>query len=85
MKKIAADRNYRMLKSADIGERVLDAPLANPPHMPTQQQIEHGAREMACENHGMDMALEMAPEYMQASKEYFMEHGEPYFWGLCGA
>ena len=36
MKKIAADRNYRMLKRADIGERVLDAPLANPPNMPTE-------------------------------------------------
>lgn len=85
MKKIAADRNYRMLKRADIGERILDAPLANPPRMPTEKQIESGAREMACEHHGMDNALEMAPQYMEASEKYFMEHGRMYLWGLCGA
>jgi len=85
MKKIAADRNYRMLKRADIGERILDAPLANPPLMPTKEDIKRGAIEMACRHHGMDKALEMAPQYMEASKEYFMEHGRSYNWGGCGA
>ena len=75
MKKIAADRNYRMLKSADIGMRGLDAPLSNPPFIPSpeeQEQIEFGAHDMACKEHGTALANEKAGDYMEKSKQYFI-------------
>ena len=81
MKKIAADRNYRILKRADVGERLLDAPLAL---QPTPEDIREGAIQMACKDHGAEKAVEMASRYMEASKEYFMANGKSYFYGSCG-